>query len=179
MIEEIVKDRLRGYFDEACKELNIDSSEYKFQFEKIGERFATDANAAEMVNNILHINEDWVENALEHNAEFDLMYIMYHEVRHIYQHIVITDFDKRGKSCELPAVILSWKHDFSEYVRNEGDEKSWSDNISQSVEIDANAFANAMLIKHNMDARIAPGQEDIMPKHIRSIAKKLWNAIID
>lgn len=178
MIKESVKDRLRGYFDEACQELKIDSSAYKFQFEKIGERFATNAIAAEMVGNTLHINEDWVFNALESNAEFDLMYIMYHEARHIYQHIVIADFDERGKSCELPADILSWKRDFSDYVRNEGDEKSWADNISQSVEIDANAFANAMLIKHNMGARIAPGQEDIMPKHIRSIAKKLWNATI-
>lgn len=179
MIEELVKNRLRGYFDEACKELKIDSSIYKFQFEKIGQRFTTNANAAEMVNNILFINEDWVLNAFENNAEFDLMYIMYHEARHIYQHIVIADFDKRGKSCGLPAVIRSWKRDFSDYVRNEGDEKSWANNISQSVEIDANAFANVMLIKHNMGARIAPGQEDIMPKHIRIIAKKLWNATIN
>ncbi len=178
MIQDFVKSRLRAYFDEACKELHIDSSVYKFQFEKIGQRFASNKNAAEMVGKILYINENWVVKALESNAEFDLMYIMYHEVRHIYQHKVITDFDKRGKSSELPIVIASWKHDFSNYIRNEGDDASWQNNIGQSVEVDANAFANAMLIKHGMGARIAPGQEDIMQRSIKQIAKRLWNTTI-
>lgn len=178
MIEESVEARLRDYFDEACKELHIDSSPYKFHFERTGHRFATADNSAEMDGTILHINEEWVEAALHAHAEFDLMYVMYHEARHIYQHYVIADYTKRGKLSELPVTIQSWMQDFSNYTRNEGDEDSWRNNISQSVEIDANAFANAMLIKHHIGARIAPGQEDIMKKATQRIAKKLWNATI-
>lgn len=169
---------MRGYFDEACKVLFIDSSLYEFQYETIGERFATLDNAAEMDGHILHINEDWVRNSINEEAEFDLRYIMYHEVRHIYQHRVIAEFEKTGRSSELPVIILSWMQDFSVYIRNEGDEDSWQKNISQSVEIDANAFANAMLLKHNLGARIAPGQENIMPKAIVNMVKRLWKVTL-
>lgn len=175
MIEDSIKDRLRGYFDEGCKELHVDSSLYKFQFEKIGKHFATVENSAELEGHVMYVNEDWVEGAFQRDEEFDLMFVMYHEARHIYQHKVIADFEERGKSSELPAVIASWKHDFENYLRNEGDADSWWKNVSQSVEIDANAFANAMLIKHEMGARIPPGQEEIMKKSIINIVKKLWN----
>ncbi|WP_195281296.1 hypothetical protein [Parabacteroides johnsonii] len=178
MIEDSVKAQLRGYFDEACKELRVDGSQYEFQYETIGERFATLDNAAEMDGHILHINEDWVKNSIKENAEFDLRYILCHEVRHIYQHRVIAEFEETGRSSELPVTILSWKQDFSAYTRNEGDTDSWQKNISQSVEIDANAFANAMLLKHNLGARIASGQENIMQKAIANIAKRLWKVTL-
>lgn len=178
MPEESVKTRLRGYFDEACKEMKIDSTAFTLQIEKDSQRFATSQISAELDGTVLHINEEWIENTLAENAEFDLMYIMYHEARHIYQHKVIADFEVRGKSSELPAVIASWKRDFSTYIRNEGDETSWMTNISQSVEIDANAFANVMLIKHGISARIAPGQEKIMKESIKHMTKKLWNVTI-
>lgn len=178
MIEDSVKAQLRAYFDEACKVLRIDGSQYEFQYETIGKRFATLDNAAEMDGYILHINEDWVKSSINKDAEFDLRYILYHEVRHIYQHRVIAEFEETGRSSELPVVILSWKQDFSAYIRNEGDEDSWQKNISQSVEIDANAFANAMLLKHNLGARIAPGQEDIMSKAIANMVKRLWKVTL-
>lgn len=180
MIDDSIKKRLRGYFDEACQELKIiDSTAYDFQFEKIGQRFATEENSAELAGNVLYINEDWIESILKNKDEVDLRFIMYHEVRHIYQRSVIDDFDKRGKSCELPATIEAWKRDLAGYVRNEGDAKSQMANISQSIEIDANAFANSMLIKHGLDARVPEGQEDIMKKRIGEIVKRLWNATIE
>ena len=46
------------------------------------------------------------------------------------------------------------------------------------MEIDANAFANAMLLKHNLGARIASGQENIMQKAIANIAKRLWKVTL-
>lgn len=61
---------------------------------------------------------------MQNKAEFDLIYILSHEARHIYQHHVIADFKQRGKSSELPAVINQWEYEFSHYIRNEGDEDS-------------------------------------------------------
>lgn len=81
------------------------------------------------------------------DCEFDLRYILSHEARHLYQHQVIADFKQRGKSSELPAVINQWEYEFLHYIRNEGDEDSMDKNTNQQVEIDANAFANCMLIK--------------------------------
>lgn len=178
MIEDSVKAQLRAYFDEACEVLRIDGSQYEFQYETIGQRFATVDNAAEMQNYTLYINEDWIKNSISEDAEFDLRYILYHEARHIYQHKVIEEFEVTGRSSELPVTILSWKQEFSTYIRNEGDDDSWQKNISQSVEIDANAFANAMLIKHNLEVRIIPGQEEIMLKAIENMVKRLWNVTL-
>ena len=91
---------------------------------------------------------------------------------------MIEEFEVTGRSSELPVTILSWKQEFSTYIRNEGDDDSWQKNISQSVEIDANAFANAMLIKHNLEVRIIPGQEEIMLKAIENMVKRLWNVTL-
>lgn len=178
MIEDSVKAQLRAYFDEACEVLRIDGSQYELQYETIGQRFATVDNAAEMQNYTLYINEDWIKNSISEDAEFDLRYILYHGARHIYQHKVIEEFEVTGRSSELPVTILSWKQEFSTYIRNEGDDDSWQKNISQSVEIDANAFANAMLIKHNLEVRIIPGQEEIMLKAIENMVKRLWNVTL-
>lgn len=115
---------------------------------------------------------------MQNKAEFDLIYILSHEARHIYQHHVIVDFKQRGKSSELPAVINQWEYEFSHYIRNEGDEDSMEKNVSQQVEIDANAFDNCMLLKNGLGARIKPGQEEIMEKAIKAMAKKLWKAQI-
>ncbi|WP_270658429.1 hypothetical protein [Parabacteroides merdae] len=87
---------------------------------------------------------------------------------------MIAEFEKTGRSSELPVIILSWIQDFSVYIRNEGDEDSWQKSISQSVEIDA----NAMLLKHNLGTRIAPGQENIMPKAIVNMVKRLWKVTL-
>lgn len=178
MINQEVKARIKKYFDEACKELMIDCSAYILQIVTDKKKFASTENSAEWDGNILYINQEWVELCLQNKAEFDLIYILSHETRHIYQHHVIADFKQRGKSSELPAVINQWEYEFSHYIRNEGDEDKYEKNVSQQVEIDANAFANCMLLKNGLGARIKPGQEEIMEKAIKAMAKKLWKAQI-
>lgn len=178
MINQEVKARIKKYFGEACKELNIDCSAYVLQFVTDKKKIASTEISAEWDGNILYINQEWVELCLQNKAEFDLIYILSHEARHIYQHHVVPDFKQRGKSSELPAVINRWEYELSHYIRNEGDEDSQNKNINQQVEIDANTFANCMLIKNRMEARIKPGQGIIVTKAIKAMAKKLWNAKI-
>lgn len=102
----------------------IDCSAYILQIVTDKKKFASTENSAEWDGNILYINQEWVELCLQNKAEFDLIYILSHEARHIYQHHVIADFKQRGKSSELPAVINQWEYEFSHYIRNEGDEDS-------------------------------------------------------
>jgi len=83
----------------------------------------------------------------------------------------LSSFGNR-RSCNL------WVNIFSTYIKNKGDYDPWQKNISQSVEIDANAFANAMLLKHNLGARIVPGQEEIMQKAIINMVKRLWRVVL-
>ena len=175
MINQETKTRIQKYFDEACKELHIDSSLYTLRFCIDDGRFPSAVNSAEWGGNTLYINEEWVELCLRSDCEFDLRYILSHEARHLYQHQVIADFKQRGKSSELPAVINQWEYEFLHYIRNEGDEDSMDKNTNQQVEIDANAFANCMLIKNGLGARIKSGQEKIMEKAIKALAKKMWN----
>lgn len=178
MSSQETKIRLQEYFDEACKELRIDSSSYTLCLCTDTNRFPSAYNSAEWDGNTLYINEEWVELCLQSDCEFDLRYILSHEARHLYQHQVIADFKQRGKSRELPAIINQWEYEFSHYIRNEGDETSMEKNVNQQVEIDANAFANCMLLKNGLGARIKPGQEEVMEKAIKAMAKRLWNAII-
>ena len=84
---------------------------------------------------------------------------MYHEVRHFYQSMIIADFHARGKSKELPATIHQWETENANYLRNEGTYETQKANATQMIEIDANAFAIAMLnIKGITEAR-APEEQ--------------------
>lgn len=176
MITQEIRIQLQEYFDEACKELKIDSSAYVLHILVDKNRFPSIYNSAEWYGKTLYINQEWVEFCIQNEVTYDLIFVLSHEVRHIYQHYVIADFNKRGKSSELPAVIKQWEYEFSHYIRNEGNEDSMNMNLNQQVEIDANAFANCILIKKGLGARIKPEQEYLMTKAIKKMARKLWNA---
>lgn len=176
MITQEIRTQLQEYFDESCKELNVDSSAYVLHIIVDKSRFPSIYNSAEWCGRTLYINQEWVEFCIQNKVIYDLIFVLSHEARHIYQHNVIADFNKRGKSCELPAIIKQWEKEFSHYIRNEGDEDSMNKNTSQQVEIDANAFANCILIKKGLEARIKPEQEYLMTKAIKEMARKLWNA---
>lgn len=168
------KNKLREYFEEACKVLGVDYESIRFVYEHIGERFKTVGNTCETDGNILFINEDWIAETLRVDFLYDLQYQMYHEARHFYQGMVINDYHRRGKSCELPASIHKWEQEFENYVRNEGTEDSQKANATQSVEIDANAFANVMLsIKGFHQARAPKEQWKETEKRMREISYTL------
>lgn len=156
MTTDEAKIELRGYFEEACVVLGIDHTMHPFAYDRIGERFATTGNTCETDGNILYINEDWIEETLRSGFFYDFQYQMYHEARHFYQSMTIDDFHKRGKTSELPATIRRWETENANYLRNEGTEETQKANAAQSVEIDANAFAIAMLQLKGISEARAP-----------------------
>lgn len=152
------KKKLREYFEEACTILEIDFQKIQFSYEKIGERFRTPSNTCETGDNILHINVDWIINILKENFLYDLRYQMYHEARHFYQRMAIIDPSYRVRFGESNENIQIWGFEFSHYHRNEGTIETQKDNAAQFVEIDANAFAIVLLMKHNEPARCPEDQ---------------------
>lgn len=174
MTIEEVKIKLREYFEEACEVLGINHQNIPFIYEHIGERFKTVCNACETGNNCLYINEDWISETLRTGFLYDFQYQMYHEARHFYQYMIIADYHARGKSRELPATIKQWEYECKNYIRNEGTEITQKANATQTMEIDANAFANVMLsIKGIEEARAPKEQWKETEKRIMEIIRSL------
>ena len=159
MTTDEAKTKLRGYFEEACEVLNVDHTKHPFAYDRIGERFSTTGNTCETDGNMLYINEDWIKETLRSGFFYDFQYQMYHEARHFYQSMVIDDFHKRGKTSELPATIRWWEAENANYVRNEGTDETQKANAAQSIEIDANAFAIAMLQLKGISEARAPEEQ--------------------
>ena len=150
---------LRQFFEEACQVLEVDHTQITFAYDHIGPRFKTPGNTCETDGNILYINEDWVKEILRIDFLYDLQYQMYHEARHYYQSMIIADFHARGKSKELPATIRQWELENANYQRNEGTEETQKANAAQKIEIDANAFAIAMLNLKGITEARAPEEQ--------------------
>ena len=170
----------RQYFEEACEILDVDHRQIIFAYDHIGLRFKTPGNTCETDGNILYINEDWICEILRENFLYDLQYQMYHEARHYYQSMIIADFHARGKSKELPATIRQWELENANYQRNEGTEETQKANAAQKIEIDANAFAIAMLnLKGITEARAPEEQWQETAKRAqeiyRTISRKVRN----
>ena len=152
------KKKLRTYFTEACKVLNIDYKSIDFEYEGIGKRFKTNDVTCETSNNKLFINLDWIK-MLPENEDYDLQHQMYHEARHFYQHNAIKDYNTREKTSELRSTIKKWEAESSNYIPNEGTEDERKAYAAQDVEIDANAFAVAMLYKKGYDEAKIPEEQ--------------------
>jgi hypothetical protein len=156
---DVAKEKLRTYFDEACKVLNVNHETIDFAYEGIGERFKTNDVTCETAENILYINLKWLEMLPDNdNGDYDLRHQMYHEARHFYQHNAIADYHTRGKTTELPSTIKKWEFESSNYKPNEGTEEERKAYAVQDVEIDANAFAIAMLHANGIDKARIPAE---------------------
>lgn len=174
MTIEEAKNKLREYFEEACKVLGVNCQNISFVYEQIGERFRTVNNTCEVDRGCLYINEDWITETLRINFLYDLQYQMYHEARHFYQAMVIADYHARGRSKELPATIHQWEMESTNYIRNEGTEETQKANATQKMEIDANAFAIVMLhMKGITEARAPMEQWQETEKRVYEIAHTL------
>ena len=172
MTIEDAKIRLREYFVEACNVLGVKLQNIQFVYERIGDRFKTVNNTCEVGDNCLYINEDWISEILRINFLYDFQYQMYHEARHFYQYNVMVDYHVRGKSSELPTTIKQWEFECKNYIRNEGTDESEKANATQTMEIDANAFAIVMLSMKGEEARIPEEQWDVTIKRVNEIAKR-------
>ena len=76
--------------------------------------------------------------------EKDLVYVLYvitHELRHAYQHQEVEFYNfEKNELTEVESIVKKWKYEFENYISfgNAGYE-------TQSVEIDAHAFARHIL----------------------------------
>lgn len=106
-------------------------------------RFPTIVNACESNINEITFNKPWfLQRTTVHRD--DLEFFIFHELRHIHQLYSIELF-LNGQPCkDTPETIAMWKQGFSGYVRNIGG-ASQNANVSQEVEIDANAYAQCLL----------------------------------
>lgn len=101
-------------------------------------RFPTMDNACESNSKELIFNKPWfLKRTTEHKA--DLEFFIFHELRHVHQ-LHSIDLFLNGCQCkDKPETIVTWKQGFERYVKNTGG-SSQNLNVSQEVEIDANAF---------------------------------------
>lgn len=152
------KVKLRSYFNEACKVLNVNYEAIDFAYEGIGNRFKRNDVTCETAENTLYVNTEWIK-MLPADDDYDMQYQMYHEARHFYQHNAIADYNARGKTSELPSTIKKWEHESCNYIPNEGTKEERKAYAAQDVEIDANAFANAMLLAKGYNYTKAPEEQ--------------------
>lgn len=110
-------------------------------------RFPSIENSADSVINDYAIvfNKSWMEKAIETNfPEFE--FIVFHELRHFHQRFSVNRFFESGLLVnESKEEIESWNTDFQNYKRNSGDAESREENVSQTIERDANAYALSLL----------------------------------
>ena len=106
-------------------------------------RFPTIVNACESNINEITFNKPWfLQRTTDHRD--DLEFFIFHELRHIHQ-LYSIELSLNGQPCkDTPDTITKWKQGFSGYVRNTGG-ASQNANVSQEVEIDANAYAQCLL----------------------------------
>ena len=127
------------------------------------DRFKTMDNAAEGCGNKLYFNKPWFTGQDRwENHRVDIEFFIFHELRHLHQHYEIALLDGNNTEHEDISTIVSWKNGFTNYTRNEGG-STQTVNLSQEVEIDANAYAlclsNMLHISDNIELRFSVPQE--------------------
>lgn len=118
------------------------------------ERFPTMANGMESevhsnTNGTIIINLQWFLERVDHHRD-DIEFFVFHELRHFYQQMQI-QLMVSGKSIREPLnIVETWKNNFDNYVRNEGG-SSQIVNITQEIEIDANAYGIVLVNLYHLD----------------------------
>ena len=62
------------------------SNNISIVLEPMGNRFRSLENAAEIGDSVLHVNLDWLRTMDEQGKESEIRLLIYHEIRHVYQH---------------------------------------------------------------------------------------------
>lgn len=98
-------------------------------------------NAAEGSGNKLYFNKPWFTGQDRwENHKDDIEFFIFHELRHLHQHYEIALADNHTSLHESKETVSLWKNGFVNYTRNDGGDTQLI-NVSQEVEIDANAYA--------------------------------------
>lgn len=117
-------------------------------------RFHTMDNAAESGIDVdghghIAINAPWFADRIEEHQD-DVEFFIFHELRHIHQHTQIRLMVSGNKTREPISTVTEWIAGFDGYVRNDGG-KSQTVNVTQEVEIDANAYGIALVNMYHAD----------------------------
>jgi len=123
------------------------------------QRFPASVNAAESNSDTLYFNKEWMTGQDRwDNHKDDIEFFVFHELRHMHQFFSI-HLLKNGLPCnENETIVREWEYGFSNYTRNVGG-SSQDINVTQEVEIDANAYAvcltNLYHINDNKELRFS------------------------
>lgn len=130
--------------------INSNSKFFRFR-ETIKWQFNFDERVAifaccDRKTNILTINIGAVDFAFRINEPLQIEYFLLHEIRHIYQHMEIADYNNNISACNNPDLAKKWADEEKKYVaaiNQEGKENA--EYYKQDLEFDAFAFAYAVM----------------------------------
>jgi len=151
----------------------LNCGQVRFAFERVNINHFNDQliGAVASSNGTITVNLDWFCSTTEQ----DVMYIIWHEIRHIYQMQQIQFQKDNNFAAERPENILRWQQEFDHYVRNTPETTSL--HFLQEIELDAYAFALSMLFRYcaNDDGSVDIGLPPIAEQAIYERALVLYN----
>lgn len=165
MTKEDVSDLIQSALSDASSALNIDLQGYKVSFDDWTSKGVNHCGINTDLK-IIACNIGWIESCIAADDDYDIPYLLMHEIRHEYQKREIEAL-RSGKPTNEPKVLIEkWDKEFKNYIWNDGTPLKESQNQCQSVEVDANAFAAIMMMKRNgnMEVRF---HEDAFEKTIK------------
>lgn len=97
--------------------------------------------------NIVTVNIAAVDFSFQQNEPLHIEYFLLHEIRHIYQHLEIADYQKDPTKCNNAELAKKWSEEENNYVtalNREGKENMGY--FLQDMEMDAFAYSYAVMM---------------------------------
>lgn len=145
-----LKDFCRLY-EPLINRLIADNQKYYGFNETIKWCFSYDEEIANVAScnretNVISVNICSVIHAISKNDIKTIEYYLMHEIRHIYQHLVIRDYNEEKVSILDTEIIEKWIYESNHYVRAlDLNNKENKDYFYQDSEMDAYAFSYAVM----------------------------------
>lgn len=147
--------------------------EIEIQFDDCpSSRFRSMCNAAE--SNLerdgvgrIWFNGPWFAERI-HDHQDDVEFFLFHELRHLHQKMQIRLLLANRNTRESEGTVMGWKMGFENYQRNEGS-ATQSANVTQEVEIDANAYGMILtkLYRNGQEPNLSLPEEAYRPASVR------------
>lgn len=136
---------IQNYINQALKHLPPLGFDIQLAFERVSGGKLKDVSIGAVTDgphHLLTVNMDWYERT----ESQDIYYIIWHEIRHMYQWSQIEKLDKGERLSEAKEIIEKWKYETYNYIPNTP--KTENQHMKQEIEIDAYAFAVSMLFRY-------------------------------
>lgn len=137
------KDYINHFFIENAKYRNFNETiHWCFCY---NEDLSISATTNRKINLIL-INYKWFIYCYSNKKDYEIEYFLIHETRHIFQHLIIKDFNNSVET-EIPEeIIKKWIMEGENYIRVKDDNGEVNNNyFRQDVELDAFAYSFALM----------------------------------